>query len=156
MISVAFTLNGLPSRFDVEEHALLVDLLRDTAGLRGTRVSCDQGACGACTVLVDGKPITACMTFAFVADGADVRTIEGLAGADGSLNPLQAAFDTFAVPQCGFCTSGMLMLAEAYELNEKHKPDLVEWMSANICRCSGYLSMQRALQSLTASSAGEK
>jgi aerobic-type carbon monoxide dehydrogenase small subunit (CoxS/CutS family) len=148
MISLEVTVNGVRSLHVLEERTLLVDFLRETVGLRGTRVSCDQGACGACTVLVDGKPVTACMTFAFAVEGSDIRTIEGLAGVGGELNPLQCSFVSLGVAQCGFCTPGMLMLARGYELNADPDADLVEWMSANICRCSGYLAMHRALRSV--------
>jgi aerobic-type carbon monoxide dehydrogenase small subunit (CoxS/CutS family) len=156
MIPLEVTLNGVRSVHVLEERTLLVDFLREKVGLRGTRVSCDQGACGACTVLVDGKPVTACMTFAFAVEGTDIQTVEGLANADGELNALQSSFVSFGVAQCGFCTSGMLMLAQGYELNANPKANLVEWMSANICRCSGYLAMHRALQSLNRDVDGEK
>jgi aerobic-type carbon monoxide dehydrogenase small subunit (CoxS/CutS family) len=156
MITLAIMLNGAPERYEIEERALLVDFLRETASLKGTRVACDQGACGACTVLVDGRPVTACMTFAFTVDGAAIQTIEGLEGADGGLDPLQKAFDNFGVSQCGFCTSGMLMLAKAYGSLAAAETSLVDWMGANICRCSGYRGMIRALESLAPESAGEE
>jgi carbon-monoxide dehydrogenase small subunit len=156
MISLEVTVNGVRSLHVLEERTLLVDFLRETVALRGTHVSCDQGACGACTVLVDGKPVTACMTFAFAVEGADIRTVEGLASVGGELNSLQSSFVSLGVAQCGFCTSGMLMLARGYELNADPNADLVEWMSANICRCSGYLAMHRALQSQNRDADGEK
>jgi carbon-monoxide dehydrogenase small subunit len=156
MTMISLSVNDEKHVRDIAEHLLLVDFLREDLNLRGTRVSCDQGACGACTVLVDGAVCTACMTFVFAVDGCDIRTVESLAGADGSLNALQEAFNCFGVPQCGFCTSGMLMLAEGLRRHTEQEFDATEWMSANICRCSGYLGIVRALASLPKGSDYEK
>jgi carbon-monoxide dehydrogenase small subunit len=145
-VSLSVTVNGARQRHDVPANLTLSDFLREWLGLSGTKVACDQGACGACTVLVDDLPVTSCLTFAFAADGKSVRTIESVAGEDGSLNPVQKAFHEAGVPQCGFCTPGMVMLAEALMSSDPApSPDAIDrWMSANICRCSGYQVFRRA------------
>jgi carbon-monoxide dehydrogenase small subunit len=148
-VAVDLTVNGRAHVLQIPANLLLADLLRDLLGLRGTKVACDQGACGACTVLIDGAPMTSCLTFAFAADGRSVTTIEAVAAADGTLDRVQAAFHESGVPQCGFCTPGMVMLAKG--LHGHHpEPDAAQldrWLSANICRCSGYQVFRRALGS---------
>ena len=146
-ISVNLTVNGEARTLKIPSHLLLVDLLREHLQLRGTKVACDQGACGACTVLIDGAPTTSCLTFAFTAAGRNVLTIEGVAAADGTLDRVQQAFHDSGVPQCGFCTPGMVLLAKAL-LDRNPVPDTAQidrWLSANICRCSGYQVFRRAL-----------
>ena len=145
-VPLSVTVNGTVQRRDVPANLTLSDFLREWLGLSGTKVACDQGACGACTVLVDDAPVTSCLTFAFAADGKSVRTIESVAGEDGSLNPVQKAFHEAGVPQCGFCTPGMVMLAEALMRSDPApSSDAIDrWMSANICRCSGYQVFRRA------------
>jgi len=145
-VPLSVTVNGVLQRHVVPANLTLSDFLREWLGLSGTKAACDQGACGACTVLVDDAPVTSCLTFAFAADGKSVRTIESVAGEDGSLNPVQKAFHEAGVPQCGFCTPGMVMLAEALMRSDPApSPDAVDrWMSANICRCSGYQVFRRA------------
>jgi carbon-monoxide dehydrogenase small subunit len=149
-VSLAVTVNGTLERHDVPTNLTLVDFLREWLGLSGTKVACDQGACGACTVLVDDAPVTSCLTFAFAADGKSVRTVESVAGADGSLDPIQQAFHEIGVPQCGFCTPGMVMLAEALtSIDRTPSPETIDgWMSANICRCSGYQVFRRAFSTM--------
>lgn len=146
-ISITLTVNGAPQTLEIPSHLLLSDLLRDHLGLRGTKVACDQGACGACAVLVDGSPITSCLTFAFAVDGCDVLTIEGVAAADGALDRIQQSFHDSGVPQCGFCTPGMVLLTKALLASEPNPdPEQIDrWLSANICRCSGYQVFRRAL-----------
>ncbi|MFK0160784.1 (2Fe-2S)-binding protein [Streptomyces sp. NPDC090493] len=137
---VAFGLNGYQQLCTVPTSRMLLDLLRDTFGCQGVRGSCERGVCGACTVLVDGVPVAACATFAFAVDGADVETVEGLAGDDGTLSPQQRAFAERGGYQCGFCTSGMLMTTTAL-LRHDPSPDratIREWLSSNTCRCTGY------------------
>jgi carbon-monoxide dehydrogenase small subunit len=125
---------------------LLADLLREEFGLTGTHLGCEHGACGACTVLVDGEPVRSCLLFAVQADGCRVDTVEGLAGADGALHPLQEAFRARHALQCGFCTPGMLMTLTAY-LREHSSPtesDIREILSGNLCRCTGYQNIVQA------------
>ena len=139
MIAVSVTLNGAPRRFEVSPGDVLADVLRETCGLTGCKVGCDQGVCGACTVLVNGKPVAACATFMFAVDGKTITTIEGLAS-DETLHPVQEAFLACGAFQCGFCTPGMIMSVVA--LLAEH-PDPAEetiraWLGSNLCRCTGY------------------
>jgi carbon-monoxide dehydrogenase small subunit len=139
MILVA---NGVEYRLDVEPRRLLCDVLREDCGLTGTHVGCEQGACGSCTVLLDGLPVRSCLLFAVQARGHEVRTVEGLAGADGP-HPVQRAFVRHHALQCGFCTPGFLMLL-AGALEEDPAVDdarLREIVSSNLCRCTGYRSI---------------
>ena len=147
MTEVTFTINGGTWSGTVANHTILVDLLRNELGLSGTRIGCDHGACGACTILMNGMPVAACSTFAFEADGADLETIEGLAGADGSLHPLQQAFLDAGVAQCGYCTGGMILLAKALLDTNPHpsRAEIRDWMGANICRCTGYQGILDAI-----------
>jgi carbon-monoxide dehydrogenase small subunit len=138
-IPVSFTLNGRTQELDVEPHELLLDVVRDRFGLTGVKRSCDVQVCGACTLLVDGRPVSACTTLAFEVRGRSVLTIEGLAE-NGKLHPLQQAFIDHGGFQCGFCTPGMILAAKAL-LDEKPNPTLDElkhFMHGNICRCTGY------------------
>jgi len=138
-IPVSFTLNGRLQEIDVEPHELLLDLVRDRLGLTGAKRSCDVEVCGACTLLVDGRPVSACPTLAFEVRGCSVLTIEGLAD-NGKLHPLQQAFIEYGGFQCGFCTPGMLLAAKAL-LDENPNPseaELKHFMHGNLCRCTGY------------------
>ena len=148
LFNVTFRLNGSETTFHVRSEEMLIDVLRERAGLTGTKLSCDLGACGACTVLVDGKPSASCVTFAWQVADRDIRTIEGLSSGDGDLDPVQAAFIEHSSFQCGYCTPGMIMLARAL-LDENPNPERDEvrqWMSANICRCTGYEMIIEAVQ----------
>jgi carbon-monoxide dehydrogenase small subunit len=152
MVTISLTVNGQGHVVDVPVNVLLVDLLRERLHLRGTKAACDQGVCGACTVLVDGLPTTSCLAFAFAVDGRSIVTVEGVA-VDGLLDRVQRAFHESGVPQCGFCTPGMVMLGKAL-LDREPQPDaaLVErWLNANICRCSGYQVFRRAFAAAGAS-----
>ena len=138
-ISVSFTLNGRPQQIEVEPYELLLDVVRDRFGLTGAKRSCDVQVCGACSLLVDGRPISACTTLALEVRGKSVLTIEGLAD-DGRLHPLQQAFIDHGGFQCGFCTPGMILSAKAL-LDENPEPseeELKHFMHGNICRCTGY------------------
>ncbi|HEY7174184.1 MAG TPA: (2Fe-2S)-binding protein [Micromonosporaceae bacterium] len=138
-VSIHANVNGLEVDRTVPARTMLSQLLRDDLGLTGTKVSCEMQVCGACTVLVDGRPVSACTFLAADVDGAAVSTVEGLAGPD-ELHPLQEAFvDNFAL-QCGFCTAGFLMMASALlERNPDPTADEVkEWLDGNLCRCTGY------------------
>ena len=146
-IRVSLRLNGRSLQRDVAPNLLLADLLREGEGLSGTKIGCDQGVCGACTVLADGRPLAACTTFAWQAEGRDITTIEGLAQG-GTLHPVQAAFKERSAFQCGYCTPGMILLAAAL-LKSNPAPSRAEvtaWMSANICRCTGYLTVVEAVE----------
>ena len=138
-IEVALVVNGEARALAIEPRETLAEVLRDRLALTGTKVSCDAQVCGACTVLVDGLPVSSCTFLAADADGKRVRTVEGLAE-DGRLNPLQQAFIDQAAFQCGFCTPGMLMAATAL-LEENPSPsraDVVHGLEGNLCRCTGY------------------
>jgi carbon-monoxide dehydrogenase small subunit len=145
-VLLTVTVNGARHCREVPTNLTLLDFLREWLVLSGTKVACDQGTCGACTVLGDDMPVTSCLVFAFTADGKAVRTIEGMAAEDGSLDPIQQAFLDAGFPQCGFCTPGMVMLAEALrKFDPAPSPETIDrWMSANICRCSGYQVLRRA------------
>jgi len=138
-IPVSFTLNGRLQEIDVEPHELLLDVVRDRLGLTGAKRSCDVQVCGACTLLVDGRPVSACTTLAFEVRGRSVMTIEGLAD-DGKLHPLQQAFIEHGGFQCGFCTPGMLLAAKALldEIPNPSEEQLKHFMHGNLCRCTGY------------------
>ncbi len=144
---VTMTVNGLPATREVEGRTLLVQLLREGLGLTGTHVGCDTGQCGACVVHLDGRPVKACLMLALEAEGANLRTIEGMANPDGSLSPLQQAFRDHHGLQCGFCTPGMIMMAAAL-LADNPKPDAREvrdHLEGNLCRCTGYQNIVRAI-----------
>jgi xanthine dehydrogenase YagT iron-sulfur-binding subunit len=143
---VSFLLNGRRQTLVVDNRTSLLDLLRERLGLTGTKKGCDAGACGACTVHVDGRRVNACLTFAARLDGAQVTTIEGLAP-DGDLHPLQRAFIEQDALQCGFCTPGQIMSGVAC-IREGHTgtpEEIREWMSGNICRCGCYVKIVRAV-----------
>ncbi|MFD7496678.1 (2Fe-2S)-binding protein [Streptomyces sp. NPDC059832] len=148
-MKITLTVNGTAHRLDVEPRRLLADVLRDDLGLTGTHLGCEHGICGACTVLMDGEPVRACLVLAVQCDGSSVRTVEGLEGPDGEPHPLQRAFSAEHALQCGFCTPGFLMVA-AGALDTD--PDLADHPEAiagvvgsNICRCTGYEPIRRAI-----------
>src|SRR5918999_1147224 len=142
-----FELNGQWRESTVEPHVLLSDFLRDHLGLKGTRKSCEVEICGACTVLVDGRPVSSCATPAFEIDGKTVMTIEGLAEGD-KLHPIQRAFWEQGAFECGYCTPGMILLAYALLTENPHPNDeeIKHWLSSNLCRCNGYLSIIAAIK----------
>jgi aerobic-type carbon monoxide dehydrogenase small subunit (CoxS/CutS family) len=143
---VELTVNGRRHREEVEPRLLLSDFLRHTLGLTGTHVGCEHGVCGACTVRVDGLATRSCLMLAAQVDGAEIDTVEGLA-ANGELSMLQQAFHEQGALQCGFCTPGMLMAAA--DLLERGKPtrdEIVDMLSGQICRCTGYEPIVRAIE----------
>ena len=143
---IQVTVNGVSRRLDVEDRWTLVEVLRDHVGLTGTKIGCDRGECGACTVLLDGRPVYSCSQLAVWADGRRVETVEGLAR-DGRLSPLQQAFVDHNAPQCGFCTSGQLMAATAL-LARNPRPTAAavrSGMAGNLCRCSNYNAIVEAV-----------
>jgi carbon-monoxide dehydrogenase small subunit len=154
--AIKVTVNGVAYEREVEPRLLLSDFLRHTLGLTGTHVGCEHGVCGACTVLLDGDSVRACLLFAVQADGAQVETVEGL-GTIGRLNALQEAFHAHHALQCGFCTPGMLITAT--DLMRKYPlasdDDIREGLSGNLCRCTGYEHIARAIRAAVGSS-GDK
>jgi len=147
MPRVSMTVNAKPVTAEVEGRTLLVHLLRDHLRLTGTHVGCDTSQCGACVVHVDGMAVKSCTAFALDLEGADVRTIEGMANSDGSLSPLQEAFRTHHGLQCGFCTPGMVMTAAAL-LADNPRPteaEVREHLEGNLCRCTGYHNIVKAI-----------
>lgn len=147
-MKLAFNLNGRPSEVECEHQETLAEVLRDRLNLTGTKVSCEVQVCGACTVLVDGLPVSSCTFLAYEARDKNVLTIEGLSRPDGTLHPIQQAFiDEFAF-QCGFCTPGMILSVKAL-LDENPKPsreEIIHHMDGNICRCTGYVPIVAAIQ----------
>ena len=145
--SVALTVNGRRREEALEDEMLLIDYLRGRRGLTGTKRGCDGGECGACTVLIDGAPRLACLTLAASCEGRAIETIEGQA-ADGQLSALQRAFHEKLGTQCGFCTPGMIMAAEAL-LRRRPQPseeDIREALGGNLCRCTGYVKIIEAVR----------
>ncbi len=137
---IRFKCNGRPVEMEVAPEARVLDVLRDGLGLTGTKEGCGRGECGACTILLDGKPVNSCLLLAGKIEGREIVTIEGIAGEDGSLHPIQEAFLDKGAVQCGFCTPGMILSAAAL-LDEKSAPeveDVEEALSGNLCRCTGY------------------
>jgi carbon-monoxide dehydrogenase small subunit len=148
MATLTLTVNGKSVKRDAPPQALLVEFIRDTLRLTGTHVGCDTGQCGACTVHVDGVAVKSCVMLAHQAAGKSVTTIEGLAAADGTLHPMQAAFKECHGLQCGFCTPGMVM--SAIDLVKRHpgagETEIREQLEGNICRCTGYQNIVKAVQ----------
>jgi xanthine dehydrogenase YagT iron-sulfur-binding subunit len=148
-IELRFAINGEPRHLTVDPRATLLDTLRETLGLTGTKKGCDHGQCGACTVHVNGRRVNSCLTLAVMHDGDEVVTIEGL-GSPETLDPMQAAFVAHDGYQCGYCTPGQIMSASAL-LREPCGPadaDVADAMSGNICRCGAYRNIVAAIQSV--------
>lgn len=146
--SIELRVNGEVRRIDVPARRLLSDALRHDLGLTGTHVGCEHGVCGCCTVIVDGLPMRSCLQFAVTADGSEIRTVEGLAGEDGSLHPVQSAFRECHGLQCGFCTPGFLMTSAAL-LERSPDPsdhEISEALAGNLCRCTGYQNIKSAVR----------
>jgi len=147
LVEVAMEVNGKDVRKEVPASRTLLDFLRDDLGLTGTKEGCGKGECGACTVLIDGKPVNSCLMFAYQANGSKVTTIEGLEE-NGELHPLQEAFVEEGAVQCGFCTPGMIMAAKAI-LDANPKPtreEIRQGISGNLCRCTGYVKIINAIE----------
>jgi aerobic-type carbon monoxide dehydrogenase small subunit (CoxS/CutS family) len=146
--AINVTINQRPYRGEVESRKLLSDFVRDDLGLTGTHVGCEHGVCGACTILLNGEPVRSCLMFAVQANGAELKTVEGLAPSATELHPLQEKFWELHGLQCGFCTPGILLTAEVL-LKEKPDPsedEIREWISGNLCRCTGYQNVVTAIQ----------
>jgi len=146
-VDLALRVNGCPRRLHVDSRVTLLDALREDLGLTGTKKGCDQGACGACTVLLDGKRVVSCLVLAAQCDGRDVTTIEGLAR-DGQLHPVQEAFIRHDGFQCGYCTPGQIMSAVALlqEGRAGSDEEIREFMSGNLCRCGAYPNIVAAIR----------
>jgi carbon-monoxide dehydrogenase small subunit len=146
-VNVTITINGRAESHDVEPRTLLVQYIRESAGLTGTNIGCDTTSCGACTVLLDGESVKSCTLLAAQADGQAITTIEGLASADGTMHPVQQAFHEHHGLQCGYCTPGMVMaavslIAENPTLDEA---GVREGLEGNLCRCTGYHNIVKAV-----------
>lgn len=145
--TITLTVNGLQHQLKVESGERLLDVLRERLGLIGTKEGCGSGDCGACTVIMDDRPVTACMVLAVAADGAHIRTIEGMEK-DGQLHPLQQVFIDQGAVQCGFCTPGMIMAADAL-LTQNPAPgteEIKQALAGNMCRCTGYTRIIAAVE----------
>jgi len=155
--SIQLVINGTQQHVEVEDRWTLVEVLRDHLGLTGTKIGCDRGECGACTVLLDGKPVYSCSQLAVWADGRTVQTVEGLARGE-HLHPLQEAFIEHDGPQCGYCTSGQLMSAKALLDHNPHPTadEVRAAMTGNICRCSNYNRYVASVLAAAASSVPER
>jgi len=156
VMKIEITVNGAKRVFDVEPQTLLLNLLRDEMDLTGTKYGCGIGECGACTVLLDGDAVLACMVLAVDADDRRVDTIEGLAEG-GKLHPIQEAYLDEGAVQCGYCTPGFIMATKAL-LDENPKPteqEIREYLNGNICRCTGYVNIVKAVQTAAARMKGQ-
>ena len=144
---IELRVNQVSYRITVKPSATLLDVLRQDLGLKGTKRGCDQGHCGACTVILDGKAVNACLLLAVEAHGKKITTIEGLSSGD-KLHPLQEAFVEEGAIQCGFCTPGMILSAKALldEIREPSEEEIREALSGNLCRCTGYVKIVKAVQ----------
>jgi carbon-monoxide dehydrogenase small subunit len=147
LVDIRLTVNGTQFDRAVEPRLLLSDFLRHDLLLTGTHVGCEHGVCGACTILVDGESVRACLMFAVQADGTEVRTVEGLAAPDAELHPIQAAFREEHGLQCGFCTPGILMTLVPFleDHPDPSEDQIREMLSGNLCRCTGYHNIVKAV-----------
>jgi xanthine dehydrogenase YagT iron-sulfur-binding subunit len=156
LVDVVLKVNGQEKRLKLDSRVTLLDAVRDRLDLTGTKKGCDHGACGACTVLVDGKRVLSCLTLALMAQGKEITTIEGLAHGD-ELHPVQAAFVTCDGFQCGYCTPGQIMSAVAciHEGHTHSDGEIREFMSGNICRCGAYPNIVQAIKQAAVQMKGE-
>ena len=152
-ITYHLSVNGHEHYVTLEPRVTLLEALRERLGLTGTKMGCDHGQCGACTVLVDGRRVLACLTLAAACEGKAITTIEGIAASDGTLHPLQAAFIEHDALQCGFCTSGQILsgIACIAEGHAGSDDEIREFMSGNLCRCAAYPNILAAIREVAAS-----
>ncbi|MGW0819143.1 (2Fe-2S)-binding protein [Streptomyces viridiviolaceus] len=150
-VDITLTVNGISHSLQVDTRVTLLDALRDHLGLTGAKKGCDQGACGACTVMVDGKRVVSCLALAAQCQGREITTIEGLS-TDGELHPMQAAFARHDAFQCGYCTPGQIMSAVCLieEGRAETEEDIREFMSGNLCRCGAYPNIRAAIRDVAA------
>jgi carbon-monoxide dehydrogenase small subunit len=159
-VTIDLRVNGQAHRVEAEPRLLLSDLLRHRLGLTGTHVGCEQGVCGACTVLIDGAPARSCLAFAVQVDGCEITTVEALTTPDGDLGPVQSAFRAAHALQCGFCTPGLVMTTHAL-LQEPPTPEgltderITDALSGHICRCTGYRNIVTAVKAAAQASGGD-
>ena len=155
-MNIAFEINGVEKTVDVEPRTLVVDLIRTKLAMTGTHIGCDTSNCGACTVLLDGRPVKSCTLLAPMLEGKKVTTVEGLAKG-GKLDSIQEGFHAEHGLQCGFCTPGMMLVGKALiEANPHPTEDEIRWgISGNICRCTGYMNIVKAIQHAAAANAAE-
>jgi aerobic carbon-monoxide dehydrogenase small subunit len=156
-MKITFNINGTSTSAEAEPRILLVDFIRTYLGLTGTHIGCDTTSCGACTVLLDGKPVKSCTVLAAQAEGSDITTVEGLKQ-NGQLHPIQSAFKEHHGLQCGFCTPGMMLVGTSIlESNPSPSEEEVRWgLSGNICRCTGYTNIVKAIQAAGQEMAGSQ
>jgi len=150
IVTVELEVNGSGRRLDLDPRATLLDTLREQIGLHGAKKGCDHGQCGACTIYIDGRRVLSCLSLAVQAQGKRITTIEGIAGANGRLHPMQQAFLDHDAYQCGYCTPGQIMSAIAC-VQEGHAgsaDEIREYMSGNLCRCGAYVGILAAIQSV--------
>jgi xanthine dehydrogenase YagT iron-sulfur-binding subunit len=148
VVGITLVVNGREKRIDVDPRTSLLDALREELQLTGAKKGCDHGQCGACTVHLDGRRVASCLTMAVQVDGREVTTIEGLAGPDGALHPMQQAFIDHDALQCGYCTPGQILAAVAcvMEGHADSAEDIREYMSGNLCRCGAYVGILAAIR----------
>ena len=147
---VSFMLNGEPVEAAVPVTRYLVDVIREDLSMMGTKRACDQGVCGTCSVIMDGKLVSSCLTLAVRAEGAEITTIEGIGSMEEGLHPLQDSFAKHGATQCGYCTPGMIVSAYAL-LNENSDPteeEITHWLTGNLCRCTGYQKIVDAIRAV--------
>ncbi len=153
--TISLTVNGIPYSLEVEARTTLLEMVREQLGLTGAKLGCDIQVCGACTLLLNGKPVSACSVLAVDAAGCDVLTVEGLGNA-GALHPLQEAFMEFGALQCGYCTSGFLLTAKAL-LDECRRPSekqIKDYLAGNFCRCGCYQEIVQAIKAVSSEELG--
>jgi aerobic carbon-monoxide dehydrogenase small subunit len=153
---ISLTINGEKRQLSIDAYRSLLDVLRNEACLTGTKKGCDVGDCGACTIIMDGKPVNSCLVLGVEADGGEITTIEGLQPSPGHLHPLQDSFMRYGAAQCGFCTPGIIVMAKAL-LDENPNPTEAEirfGLAGNICRCTGYTKIIEAIQAAALELAG--
>jgi carbon-monoxide dehydrogenase small subunit len=156
-VPVTLTVNGVRRMFEVPAGRRLLDLLRDDAGLTGTKEGCGAGECGACTVLLDGEPVTACLVLAASCDGSEVVTVEGLGDGPGALHPFQQALVDSGGVQCGFCTPGIAVTGAAIlARGEREADEQARLLAGNLCRCTGYTKIFAALEAAQGGDRGRK
>ena len=158
LLPLTLTVNGEAVETAIAPYKTLLEILREDLGLTGTKHGCELGECGACAVLVDGRPVLSCLVVAAACEGKAVETVEGMAGRDGRLHPLQAAFADLGAAQCGYCTPGILLTAQHLLENNAQptRDQIAEALSGNLCRCTGYNQIYEAVEEAASRMRGER